>query len=53
MAEADRSERREGGLPALLERAPAAFVESATDLGELDSALELGVPGQEQGGEHL
>src|SRR2546428_12705056 len=53
IGEADRSERREGGLPTLLERAPATLVEGATDLGELDSALELGVPGQEQGGEHL
>src|SRR2546422_5556059 len=53
LGEADRSERREGGLPTLLERAPAALVEGATDLGELDSALELGVPGQKHGGEHL
>src|ERR1700730_9216678 len=51
--EADGPERCHGGLPALLERATATLVERAANLGKLDTTLELGMPRQKQGGEHL
>src|SRR5262249_3893567 len=47
------AQRGERCLAALLERAPAALLERALDFSELDPPLELGVAGQEHGGEHL
>src|SRR5262247_832981 len=47
------SERGHGGLPALLERAAGSLLEGAPDLGDLDAALQLGMPGQEERRKHL
>src|SRR5215472_3439838 len=47
------SERGQCGLPALLERAAGSLLEGAPDLGDLDAALQLGMPGQEERRKHL